>query len=390
MKVRYWGIGIAFLLLLVLAAKIDKPADHDAAGVKEAASSLPAKVDLATLGTCVGETVSYPEPVFPEQKATEAEPPNRENKVYEVIPKTNWSTRVGFGMSTSTDPQYWAEILGASWYIDWSVRRLPELNGPDHWQMVRVHQDCISPSMEEIQLAAANFPGEVWIIGNEPDVIWQDNVTPSRYAVAYHELYTLIKSSDATSRIAAGGISQATPLRMQYLDQVLKSYQDFYHEPLPADWWTVHGYVLREEKNSWGVEIPPGLEVRQGELREVSDNGRVDLFQEQLEFFRRWMAENGYQQTPLALTEFGIVMPNSYGFPPEFIADYLEKTFAWLTQARDEASGYPADDYHLVQKWAWFSLSDPTYSSSNLGDLSSGRLTPVGERFRGVVSTFVP
>ena len=57
---------------------------------------------------------------------------------------------------------------------------------------------------------------------------------------------------------------------------------------------------------------------------------------------------------------------------PNMVANYLEQTFTWLSQVQDESIGYPADGYHLVQKWAWFSISDPTYSSSDLGDLSSG------------------
>ena len=256
--------------------------------------------------------------------------------------------------------------------------------------MIRVHEDCISPSVEEIQSAASSFPGHVWIIGNEPDVIWQDNVSASKYAIIYHELYTLIKSSDPTALIAVGGVSQATALRLQYLDQVLQTYQDLYHEPMPVDWWTVHGYVLREEKDSWGVDIPPGIDATQGELREVVDHGRIDLFEEQIRSFRQWMAERGYQSSPLALTEFGILMPSSYGFPSEVVTNYLEQTFTWLDQVRDESIGYPEDAYHLVQRWAWFSISDPTYSNSNLGDLSSGKLTSVGERFRHVVSTLEP
>ena len=53
---------------------------------------------------------------------------------------------------------------------------------------------------------------------------------------------------------------------------------------MPVDWWTVHGYVLREEKGSWGVDIPPGIDATQGELREVADHGRIDLFEAQITF----------------------------------------------------------------------------------------------------------
>jgi hypothetical protein len=266
------------------------------------------------------------------------------------------------------------------------MKSTPPSTNLEHWQMVRVHESCVSPSPGAIRANAESVPGQVWIIGNEPDVIWQDNVTPHTYAVMYHGLYTLIKSSDPTALVAVGGISQATPLRMQYLDQVLESYQELYHKAMPTDWWTVHGYVLREEKGSWGVDIPPGMQVTQGELYEVSDHSRLDLFESQLSAFRQWMAENGYQDTPLALTEFGILMPTSYGFPTESIASYLKETFSWLYRAQDMNTGYPADGYRLVQKWAWFSLADPTYSSSDLGDLSSGELTLVGESFQHIVT----
>ena len=159
---------------------------------------------------------------------------------------------------------------------------------------------------------------------------------------------------------------------------------------MPVDWWTVHGYVLREEKGSWGVDIPPGIDETQGELREVGDHGNLELFENQIRAFRQWMAEHGYQHTPLALTEFGILMPADYGFSTDMVASYLEQTFTWLNQVKDLSSGYPDDDYHLVQKWAWFSISDPTYSTSDLGDLPSGKLTLVGEKYRNTVSTMEP
>jgi hypothetical protein len=342
-----------------------------------------------TLHACDSTQTSFLGPLVPGQDTASSDNSSSEVKPDETVPRSAWSTRAGFSISTSTDPEYWAQMLGSGWYIDWSVRNVPSSSNLDYWPMVRVHEECISPSIEEIQSAAARFPGLVWIIGNEPDVIWQDNVKAATYASIYHALYELIKSSDPTALIAVGGVSQSTALRLWYLDQVLQTYQNLYHESMPVDWWTVHGYVLREEKGSWGVDIPPGIGAIQGELREVSDHGRLDLFEAQIRSFREWMAEHGYQQTPLALTEFGILMPSSYGFPTDVVGSYLEETFTWLSEVSDESIGYPEDGYHLVQKWAWFSISDPTYSSSNLGDLSSGKLTFVGERFRNTVSSMI-
>jgi hypothetical protein len=374
------------VILVSLAGWLDWSELNTGSDARIAIQSIPTSNAQEHLQACDSSQESPVGPLVPEQGTPLPLTPLDEIRTAEAIPCVNWSARAGFSISSFTDPAYWAEMLGSSWYLDWSMQGEMPANSPEHWQMVRVHEDCISPSLQAIQSTASSYPGRVWIIGNEPDVIWQDDVTASSYAVFYHELYQLIKSSDPTAQVAVGGISQATPLRLQYLDQVLQAYRELYGQPMQADWWTVHGYVLREERDSWGVEIPPGMDVTQGELYEVSDHGRLDLFENQLVAFRQWMKVNGYQDTPLALTEFGILMPNSYGFPPEMIADYLEQTFGWLYQAKNISTGFPTDDYHLVQKWAWFSISDSNYPSSNLGDISSGGLTLVGERYRSVVS----
>jgi hypothetical protein len=342
------------------------------------------------LKSCDTTQASFAGPLVPGQDDTSQTLPSSSLVIEDQLSGIELSSRAGFAISYPTNAAYWAKLLGSGWYLDWSVLTYAPVKVLEHWQMVRVHEDCISPSLEQIQQAAALAPGQVWIIGNEPDVIWQDNVTAARYASTYHDLYLLIKSSDPTAQIAGGGISQATPLRLQYLDQVLHTYKDLYAATMPVDWWTMHGYVLREEKGSWGVDIPPGMDVTQGELRQVSDHGRIDLFASQVRSFRQWMTMNGYQNTPLALTEFGILMPASYGFPAEQVASYLEQSFDWLHQTKDESIGYPSDEYRLVQKWAWFSISDPTYSTSDLGNLPNGSLTILGEKFHDIVLSMEP
>ena len=390
MKGQYRWVILGVAVFLVMAVLIDWSGLLFRGGLQANGTSASADEELISLQACDPTQRSFSGPLVPDMNITNSDRALSDIKPEEKVPKNAWTTRAGFSISASTDPEYWAQLLGSGWFIDWNIRTEAPIDSLDHWQMIRVHKDCISPSLDVIQSAAALFPGQIWIIGNEPDVIWQDNVEAAKYAIIYHDLYKMIKSSDPTALIAVGGVSQATALRLRYLDQVLQSYQKLYHETMPVDWWTVHGYVLREERGSWGVDIPPGIDATQGELREVQDHGRIDLFEAQLRTFRQWMADQGYQDTPLALTEFGILMPSSYGFPSEVVARYLEQTFIWLSQVQDESSGFPDDGYHLIQKWAWFSISDPTYSSSNLGDLSSGKLTFVGERFRNSVSLLIP
>lgn len=295
------------------------------------------------------------------------------------------SWRLGFGMSIDEDPSRWAAVLGAGWYLDWSVARRPGYMTPEHWQVVRVAPECKRPSVDRAARLARRYPGGVWIIGNEPDVIWQDNLTPEAYAAAYHDYYQAIKRADPSARLAVGGVSQATPLRLAYLDRVLRAYEERYKETMPVDIWTVHGFVLREERGSWGVEIPPGFYVAQGRLFEVEDHARLDLFEAHLRSFRLWMAENGYRDRPLVLTEFGILMPAEYGFPDDLVRQYLWDSFALLVEMRDDATGYPEDDNRLIQQWAWFSLTDPFYPAGNLVDLQARRLTPIGLAYREYV-----
>jgi hypothetical protein len=298
---------------------------------------------------------------------------------------TQLSQRAGFGMSTGAVPETWASQLRSGWYLSWATQLRSVSQLPEHWQMVRLRHNCYFPAKPYIQWLAARYPGLVWIIGNEPDVIWQDNITAEEYALVYHELYEAIKTADPSARVAVGAISQATPLRLEYLDRVLKAYQDSYAQPMPADWWTVHGFVLREERKSWGVEIPPGMTQDHGELREVSDHGQLDLFKGQVIAFRGWMAANGYREVPLALTEFGILMPEDYGFPTAFVIQYMLDSFAWLQTAADDTTGLSTDGNRLVQRWAWFSLADRLYPAPDLANLQTGKLTELGQAFRDYV-----
>jgi hypothetical protein len=303
-----------------------------------------------------------------------------------IFSSSDLSYRAGFNLTGSRKPEQWAQRLGAGWYIDWQARRRFANQKPEHWQMVRLGKDCIYPNLEAIRWLASHYQGAVWIIGNEPDNIWQDNLPPEDYARIYHDLYAWIKDADPIAKVAVAGVTQGTPLRLAYLDRVLAAYQANYQETMPTDWWTVHGFVLREERGSWGAEIPTGFgSTQQGALYEPADVGSLAHFQELVLNFRSWMAARGYRDTPLAITEFGILASVDHGYSPEVVAQYLAETFTWLEQASDPQVGYPGDDDHLVQRWAWFSLYDKLYTNSNLAVIPTDMLTEAGRAFRTFV-----
>jgi hypothetical protein len=288
---------------------------------------------------------------------------------------------IGFGLSSKANEDEWSDKLGAQWYFDWATKASRKSKQLEYWQTIRVNQNGYSPSREKIETIAKKFSGYTWIIGNEPDNAFQDNTSPEKYAEIYHELYMLIKSKDRHAKIAIAGVSQPTPTRLAYLSRVLDSYEQMYNEKLPVDWWNIHAYVLREEFDSWGAGIPVGLSIEHGELYEIEQHGDISIFQQNLIQFRKWMKENGYQDSPLVITEFGILLPEEFGYSQELISDYLNQTSLWMLTYKDEEIGFPEDDYRLVQKFAWFSLSDPNFPSSNLADLKKNTLTLVGEAF---------
>jgi hypothetical protein len=292
--------------------------------------------------------------------------------------------RFGVGVALAPITDYAVEELGIGWYLNWGVRLEPaHPAGAAFWQMVRVSEGGYRPDPDTIRAVASANPGSTWLIGNEPDVPWQDNTTPERYAAHYHDLYDLLKSADPTCQVAIGGVSQPTPLRLAYLERVLSSHESQYGEPFPVDVWNVHNFILREERDSWGVGIPPGMDADSGTLYEIEDHDDIEIFREQLVAFRRWMSQHEERDKPLVISEYGILMPEDYGFEPERVQRFMEATFDVFLTARDEAIGYPDDDNRLVQWWCWYSLSAPEdyYPTGNLFDPQTKVMTALGAAF---------
>jgi len=296
--------------------------------------------------------------------------------------------RFGVGVAMSSieklDPE---GHLGAGWYLNWKTALRPSRPGSMEFaQMIRLQDGGHDPDLGTISAVARANPGALWLVGNEPDVKWQDNMPPGAYAQAYHQLYTFLKKQDPTCQVAIGGVSQPTPLRLQYLDRVLGSYERRYGARMPVDVWNVHGFILREKSGAWGVDIPPGLPALTGTLYEVQDHDDLRIFARQIVAFRRWMRDRGERDKPLIVSEYGILMPEDYGFPFERVRDFMYATFDYFLTAADEELGYPRDDNRLVQRWAWYSLSDRRYTTGNLIDPDTKEMTRLGLAYRAFVT----
>ncbi len=131
--------------------------------------------------------------------------------------------RAGFGVTTQIS-DFDVSLLNGGWFVRWDVQPAPaEPAGYIYMPMLRVTGSTFIPSGVELAAGVANNLGRTWIIGNEADNIWQDNVLPQDYAVAYHDAYFFIKQRDPTAQIAINGVTQGTPLRLQWLDLVWNS-----------------------------------------------------------------------------------------------------------------------------------------------------------------------
>jgi hypothetical protein len=284
--------------------------------------------------------------------------------------------------------------LKAGLYADWKVRSGPARpNDMEYVQIVRVHQklSCGArwfypreqcpyaepydylfwPSADFIIQTAQLNPGSLWMIGNEMDRIdWpgggQDEMVPELYARAYHDLYHLIKDVDASAQVAIGGVIQATPLRLQYLSIAWDTYQDLYGEPMPVDVWNVHNFIFKEDANSYGAAIPPGLpgDPQTGVLYgDDCTHIDVQIFDSQIRALRQWMKERGQQNKPLIISEYGVlykhpVCEGQSTDSAQLVQAFMLSTFDYLFNTKDCDLGYPADECRLVQRWMWYSLDD--------------------------------
>ncbi len=169
-----------------------------------------------------------------------------------------------FGITVdSNDPltNYNISLLGAGRYQNWKADQNPVYpNSIRYTFVVRLRDSGLRPNAERMSIIAALNPGGVWLIGNEPDVMWQDNVSPETYIRGYHTAYHAIKAGDPTARVAIGSIVQASPLRLMWLQRVWDLYRATYGSDMPVDVWNLHAYVANEMHQGWGFEIPKGID----------------------------------------------------------------------------------------------------------------------------------
>jgi hypothetical protein len=292
------------------------------------------------------------------------------------LPTNRFGVDVSYRCGNITD--YDVGRLHIGWYSDWSSDLEPRRPGGVEYAQV-IWMDTYTVVAGEVhwsvgkdgaggrdsweilgQYVDANA-GMLWIIGSEPECPNSPGggrMTPQQYGDVYHDLYQFIKGRDPTAPVAIGGVVQPTPLRLEWLDQLLAYYQTTYGKPMPVDLWNTHVLILREEVGSWGAGIPVGLAETQGLLIGPEDNYNIDIFKQQVRDFRTWMNNRGQRNKPLVISEYGVLMPLAWGATPDVVNAFMSASFDFLLSATDASTGYPADSNRLVQRWLWCSLND--------------------------------
>jgi hypothetical protein len=169
------------------------------------------------------------------------------------------------------------------------------------------------------------------------------------------------------------------------------------------DFYPIHDYILTEaalfdangkQINFWGAGLPVGFdaatwpapELIHPEWGETWKTFDINIFKTRLVAFRQWMKDQGEQNKPLWITEFGVLFPSqgnaSLYTSDQDAANYMAQTYDLMLGYKDPAIGFAADDNRLVQKWTWYSLNDTvTRFGGSLYNPATRRLTPVGEKF---------
>ncbi len=297
------------------------------------------------------------------------------------------------------------EVFPFSWYSDWAVRLDPELpQGMTYAQLLRVGSTHYPPDWGYIQQVAQSHPGSTWLVGNEPECWYQGNRTPQQYAEIYHEVWYKLKSYDPMATIVVGGVVQPSALRLKWLDEVLRIYEQNYGETLPVDAWSIHNQILKEGQPfvDWGAGIPAGITDDGGEALDITlqENASLDLFKKHVRDFRQWMKDHGYQDVPLIISEYGVLMPSSIlgegdeNRGDKMVIDFMTGSFDFMLDTVDTEIGYPGDGHRLVQTWLWYSLNEEPYNNDTGQGFNGSlfryddpdQLTVYGRAFRDYVT----
>jgi len=330
-----------------------------------------------------------------------------ENKVSAISVEPSQEQILRFGITLpylTGDYVNLVNQINAKAVLDWRTDDNNEWaeHNIDYLHVIRVSDAAYDNGalLDKITGWVTDNPGEVWIIGNEPDrFCYQDSINPEVYAQRFYDIAIRIRHFDPTAKIGFGSVVQPTPIRIRYLERAVHhlTYLSCGNRQAALDlidFWSIHAFLLNEEPYGWGADIPVGfftydeeqlIDVNQGhcysgeiypidisdaiKITNFSDTYSIDKFEERIVEFRKWMNLIGEKDKPLWITEYGSLFPpidlpeppNYVTLPDSVTSDFMIDTFEFLLSSTDQTTGYTADNNHLVQRWFWYSLNEFRY-----------------------------
>ena len=308
----------------------------------------------------------------------------------------------------------WAGVdlstLGAGSYLNWGhVETMPPAANINYMRVINLFDDPYYTYVKSgLPSWVESYPGSTWLVGNEPDseTSDQNHISAETYAQRYFEVATIIRQLDPTAKIAFGQIMQPSPMRLYYLTLAMNRLAQLAGGVAQAhaliDIYSLHAYMLNElpiygpdgKMQSWGAGVPIGydpatwpapeeIHPERGETYKVYD---INLFKTHIIAFRQWVADQGEQDKPVYITEFGVLFPpegNPYLYASDGdTANFMDQAYDFMLGYKDSKIGFAGDDFRLVQNWIWFSLNDArTQYGGSLYDPLNHQETTVGERF---------
>jgi len=303
-------------------------------------------------------------------QAIEPEPP------YEPI------DRFGITVPYNDNVDELIENINVRAVLDWRLENtnMNLAEGGEYIHVIRVSDAAWADGalLTTLSSVVPNHPGDVWIVGNEPDrFYYQDSVTAEVYAQRYYDIAIRIRNVDPTAQIGFGSVVQPTPIRIRYLERALNHLTHLSCGNRQAaldliDIWSIHSFILNEHPEQWGAAIPVGFENDWSDaiqITDYSDTYSSDIFIQRLKYFRNWMNTIGETDKPLWITEYGSLLPpfdptggpNYVNVSDELTAQFMVDTFDFMTTSEDDAIGFISDNNQLVQRWFWYSLNEYRY-----------------------------
>jgi hypothetical protein len=242
-----------------------------------------------------------------------------------------------------------------------------------------------------LQAAARQFPGSYWIIGNEPNVPGQDNVSGDYYATQLEYYVTTIKGADPTAQIVGPNVLNwdytcsgcyGYTSGHTWVDSFRSSWASLYGGEPPIDVWSLHAYPI-----SWD-SLPMT---------------NATIVEQQITGFSAYLgAISADQAKPIWLTEFGVIwgydgyqgvstgcaqgsgcIAPTGSFDTTAVTSYLNTLLPWFASA--------GPSYRLNRWFLYTTIGSPepyatTYTGISLLN-ADGTLTSFGQLYRQDATT---